>query len=121
MSDVNQAGRLEGHDIEEYNQIVDPWKVNLHQTETGRFDGRLEFVQFNGILLYREHWSRSILATGATPKGYFMLGGTLSPKNRTTWCDQVLDVYRPNVLKFRVIIVAKPKTIVNGPIILLGT
>jgi AraC family ethanolamine operon transcriptional activator len=91
MSEVNQAGRLEGHDIEEYNQIVDPWKVNLRQTETGRFHGRLEFVQLNGILVYREHWSRSILATGATPKGYFMFGGTLSPKKRTTWCDQVLD------------------------------
>jgi hypothetical protein len=35
MSSDNQAGRLEGHDIEEYNQIVDPWKVALHQTETG--------------------------------------------------------------------------------------
>ena len=91
MSSDNQAGRLEGHDIEEYNQIVDPWKVALRQTEAGRFDGRLEFVQFNDILVYREHWSRSILATGATPKGYFMLGGTLSPQKRTTWCRQVLD------------------------------
>lgn len=91
MSSDNQAGRLEGHDIEEYNQIVDPWKVALHQTETGQFGGRLEFVQLNGILVYREYWSRSILATGATPKGYFMLGGTLSPQKRTTWCRQVLD------------------------------
>lgn len=91
MSSDNQTGRLEGHDIEEYNQIVGPWEVALRQTETGRFDGRLEFVQLNGILVYREHWSRSILATGATPKGYFMLGGTLSPQKSTIWCRQVLD------------------------------
>ena len=77
--------------ISKNTQIVDPWKVNLRQTETGRFDGRLEFVKFGDILVYREHWSRSILATGATPKGYFTLAGSLSPEKRTTWCRQVLD------------------------------
>lgn len=50
-----------------------------------------------------------------------VLGAVAPLNNRVAGCDQVLDVYRPNVLKFRVIIVAKPKTIVNGLIILLGT
>ena len=88
MMSNNLAGLLEGHDIEEYNQIVDPWDVILHQTSPGRFHGRMEYLQVNGIMVYREHWSQSVLATGATPPGYFMFGNTLSSEKHTHWCGR---------------------------------
>jgi len=90
MVSSNIVGCLEGHDIEEYNQIVAPWDVNLCQTSSGQFHGRMEYLQVNGIIVYREHWSQSVLATGATPPGYFMFGNTLQPEKRTDWCGQVI-------------------------------
>ena len=51
----NIVGWLEGHDIEEYNQIVNPWDVILRQTSPGYFHGRMEYLQVNGIIVYREH------------------------------------------------------------------
>ena len=86
----NIVGRLEGYDIEEYNQIVNPWDVILRQTSPGQFHGRMEYLQVNGIIVYREHWSQSVLATGATPPGYFMFANTLLPEKRTDWCGQVV-------------------------------
>ena len=90
MVSSNIVGCLEGHDIEEYNQIVAPWDVILRQTSSGQFHGRMEYLQVNGIIVYREHWSQSVLATGATPPGYFMFGNTLQPEKRTDWCGQVI-------------------------------
>jgi AraC-like DNA-binding protein len=58
----------------------------LRQMSPGPFHGRIEYVELNGLLIYREHWTRRILATGATPEGYFVFGGSLSPRNSVDWC-----------------------------------
>jgi AraC family ethanolamine operon transcriptional activator len=36
---------------------------------------RIDFVELNGMLLNREHWSQSVSAIGATPAGYLALAG----------------------------------------------
>jgi len=97
MSRNDMAGRLEGHDIEEYTQIVNPWDVILRQTSAGRFHGRLDYVHVNGIVIYRECWSQRVLASGATPPDYFMFGATLVPEKHTDWCGQPLG---PEILAF---------------------
>jgi hypothetical protein len=57
----------------------------------------MDYVQINGILLYRDRWSRRILATGATPSGYFFFGGLKSPKLEASWCGTELS---PKCLAF---------------------
>jgi AraC-like DNA-binding protein len=57
----------------------------------------MDYVQINGILLYRDRWSRRILATGATPSGYFFFGGPTSPKLEASWCGTELS---PKCLAF---------------------
>jgi AraC family ethanolamine operon transcriptional activator len=86
MTPPGSAGRIETHDIEACQEIVDPWDVILRQQSPGSFHGRMDYVQVNGLLIYRENWSRSVLASGTTPAGYFMLGTTLIPEKSTSWC-----------------------------------
>jgi AraC-like DNA-binding protein len=80
------AGRIEAHDIEELQQVVEPWEVILRQISPGKLHARMDYVQVNGIVLYRERWSHRLLATGATPKGFFFFGGNASSKQRVGWC-----------------------------------
>lgn len=85
------AGRIEIRDIDEYQQFTPPWEVILRQMSPGQFSGRMEYVQVNGILLYREHWSHRVIATGATPAGFFTFGGPSSPRTRIDWCGSELS------------------------------
>ena len=91
MSPQGNAGRIVTHDIEECQEIVYPWDVILRQMSPGRFHGQMDYVQVNGLLIYRENWTRSVHASGTTPAGYFMLGTTLKPDNRTSWCGSDLS------------------------------
>ncbi|ESQ16350.1 MAG: hypothetical protein N838_26700 [Thiohalocapsa sp. PB-PSB1] len=77
MSTTASAGRISTHDLEEHCQVLEPWDLILRQMSPGRFDGKLNYVQINGMLLYREHWSQPVMATGGAPAGY-MLFGSLS-------------------------------------------
>ena len=73
MSGHIQTGNIETHDIEELNYSVDPWQLRMQQMSAGPFTARFDVFQINGILLTRERWSQSVIAKGATPKGYFVL------------------------------------------------
>ena len=86
MATQNSAGRIDSHDVEEHIQIVKPWEMILRQMSPGPFHGRIEYLQVNGMLVYREHWTRRILGNGATPEGYFMFGSSLAPANHIDWC-----------------------------------
>ena len=90
MSALASAGRIEAHDIDELQQVVQPWEVVLRQISPGRLHARMDYVQVNGIVLYRERWSRRILATGATPPGYFFVGGPALSKLAVGWCGTEL-------------------------------
>ena len=90
MTTRASAGRIEANDVEELQQIVQPWEVVLRQMSSGRLHARMDYVQINGIVLYREHWSRRILATGATPAGFFFFGGPTLPKQDVGWCGTEL-------------------------------
>lgn len=85
------AGRIETSDVEELQQVVRPWDVLLRQMSPGRLYTRMDYVQINGILLYREHWTRRILASGATPPGFFFFGGPISSELQTGWCGTNLS------------------------------
>ena len=80
------AGRIEANDIDELEQVVRPWDVILRQMSPGRLHACMDYITVNGIVLYREHWSRRIIATGATPPGFFVFAGPLSPKPDIGWC-----------------------------------
>lgn len=85
------VGRIDTRDIDEFQQFAAPWEVNLRQMSPGRFHGRTEYLQVNGILLYREHCSHRIMATGSTPAGFFLFGGPASPRTRVSWCGTELN------------------------------
>jgi hypothetical protein len=86
MTTRASAGRIETNDVEELQRVVQPWEVVLRQISSGRLHARMDYVQVNGIVLYREHWSRRILATGATPRGYFFFGAPTSSHGQVGWC-----------------------------------
>ena len=80
------AGRIETQDIDEHRQVLQPWDLILRQMSPGRFGGRMEYVQVNGILCYREHWTHRVIGTGQTPGGFFLFGGSSSPGTQIDWC-----------------------------------
>lgn len=85
MTPPGTAGRFDTHDVVEHNEADDLWENILQQMSPGSFHGQVEFVQLNGLLFYREQWNQRILATGTTPKGYFVFGGSLSEES-VDWC-----------------------------------
>lgn len=86
MSTLAATGFIETRDVDLLVQVVRPWDVILRQMAPGRLHSRLDYLQVNGILLYREHWSHRILATGATPAGYFFFGGPVADARAVGWC-----------------------------------
>ena len=60
---------IETQDIEEHRQVLLPWELNLRQISPGPFRACLEYVQANGLLFYREHYSHRVMGLGATPAG----------------------------------------------------
>jgi hypothetical protein len=86
MSPPGTAGRIESHDLIEHQEADDLWDVILRQLSPGPFHGQVEFVQFNGLIFYREQWNQRILATGETPAGYFMFGGAAPSAETVDWC-----------------------------------
>jgi AraC family ethanolamine operon transcriptional activator len=71
---------IDVHDIDELNYSVDPWQLNMRQMSPGKLHARINFVELNGMLLNREHWSQSVHAIGATPAGYLALAGPWAEK-----------------------------------------
>jgi AraC family ethanolamine operon transcriptional activator len=88
------AGRIDVDDVDELQQILQPWDVVLRQMSSGKLHARMDYVQINGIVLYREHWSHRILGTGVTPPGFFFIGGRTSSQSRACWCGIELGADR---------------------------
>jgi AraC-like DNA-binding protein len=88
------AGRFETHDIEQFNESVPPWDVVMRQVSLGPFHHQAEFLKVGGMLMYREHVTRRMLVTGATPAGFFVFGGPTSPKTDIKWCGDSLGTQR---------------------------
>jgi AraC family ethanolamine operon transcriptional activator len=86
MSTQNEAGTIESRDVDEFSELVSPWELRLSQLSPGPFYSRIEFVQINGIFVYRERLARRELGTGAAPTNYFTFGGALSARNPVEWC-----------------------------------
>jgi len=71
-----RSGRLETRDIEEQHQASSPLDVRHCQLTPGPFFGWTNFVQINGILFYRQGFSKRVAVDGATPPGFFVFGGS---------------------------------------------
>jgi AraC family ethanolamine operon transcriptional activator len=82
------VGRLESGDVDEHSRLVEPWEVKMRQISPGQFRGRIEYLQVNGILIYREHYTHRVMGAGATPSGYFMFGSPASPQDDIAWCGE---------------------------------
>ena len=80
------AGIIESYDVDEHMQASEPWEVIHRQMSPGKFHARMDFLQVNGIIMYRERWSHLTMVTGATPEGYFLFGGPSLPGNNIDWC-----------------------------------
>ncbi len=91
MSTEAGAGRIEGGDIEEYNQIATPWQVLLRQMSRGVFHAEADYLSVNGILLYREHFNREAMVSGAAPEGFFTIGGPMTSSTHIDWCGTELS------------------------------
>jgi hypothetical protein len=82
-----QIVELEGSDIEGYVELLNPWDASLRQISAGRFNWRMEAVQTSDIVIYRERWSRGVLATSSIPPGFFAFCSAMThvaPPARTT-------------------------------------
>lgn len=88
------AGIAETFDVEEQMQAAQPWEVIIRQMSPGKLHVWTEFLQVNGIILYREHWSNLAMITGATPEGYFVFGGPSVPEINVDWCGKELGKQR---------------------------
>jgi AraC family ethanolamine operon transcriptional activator len=86
MPNSASVGRIATDDIDEFRLLAPPWDVNHRQFSTGMFHSETEFLQVNGMILYRERYSKRIIVSGATPAGYFIFGGPCSAANRILWC-----------------------------------
>ena len=91
MSVIASAGRFETYDIEEQGQAARPWEIVHRQMSPGNFRASTEYVRFNGILCYRQHWARRTLVKGATPSGFLTLGCSYTPETHVQWCGLELD------------------------------
>lgn len=89
MTEQAFAGQIDAQDVDELQQVVQPFEVVLRQISPGQLHARMNYVLVNGIVLYRERWSHRILATGATPPGFFFFGGPTSSKH-VGWCGSEL-------------------------------
>lgn len=88
MSTTASAGRIATHDLDEHCQVLEPWELVLRQLSPGRFHGQLNYVQINGMLFYREHWSQRVMATGGVPAGYVLFGSPSAPGIEIDWCGK---------------------------------
>jgi len=88
MAPPGTAVRIETHDPIEFQEATAPWETTLRQMTQGSFHSQTEYVLVNDIVFYREHWNQRMIATGSTPEGYFVFGGSLSyPSGRPIdWC-----------------------------------
>jgi len=88
MSLPGIAVRIETHDPIEFQEATAPWDTTLLQIAPGAFHSQTEYVQVNDIVFYREHWNQRMIATGTTPEGYFVFGGSLSSPSgeAIAWC-----------------------------------
>ena len=83
------AGTIRATDIEELNAAVWPWDLNMTQLGRGQFNANLGFVQFRGMLLSHERWSKRLSAVGSPPYGYLALSGSCS--RPYVLCGQKID------------------------------
>ncbi len=95
------AGQQCTHSVEEQALSVEPWEISLRQISGGPFLGNMHIASLGDILLYRDCWSQRTLATGALPKGYFLLGTGVNTASGIQWCgsdtnDRLLAVAPPN-------------------------
>ena len=77
-------------DIEELEMSVDPWRFDMRQMSRGAMDARIQVGLVGDILATCEHWSKKIVAKGASPPGYLALAGTGS-RTSFKWCGHEID------------------------------
>jgi AraC family ethanolamine operon transcriptional activator len=82
------VGRVESGDVDEHSRLVEPWEVKMRQMSPGQFRGRIEYLQINGILLYREHYTQRVIGVGAAPNRYFVFGSPSCPQYDIAWCGE---------------------------------
>jgi len=84
------GGVIAARDIEELEGAVFPWQLDMRQVSKGTMDARIRFGEVGGILATREHWSRKVVAVGATPAGFLALAGSASEKS-FKYCGHEID------------------------------
>ena len=81
MSTESGPYRIDAHDVDELNDSVSPWDLDMRQVTPGQLRAQIDFIQLNGILLNHEHWSQSISAVGTTPANYLALAGCCTERS----------------------------------------
>jgi hypothetical protein len=87
----SRSGRIESFDVEEQSE-TSALHLYIEQLSPGPLHSSIEFVQTDGLLVYRQHLNRRIHASGASPDGYVMIGTTASRKSRVEWNGQALGI-----------------------------
>lgn len=85
MGNIGSTGIITTNDIDHCQEIVDPWKVELRQLSSGKFDSKVEYVMVDDIMFYREHWTQKILGRGHSPEGYYVISGPIDDNQTYNW------------------------------------
>jgi AraC family ethanolamine operon transcriptional activator len=91
-SDLN-AWSKSASDVDQLNEST-LFDVRFTQLSRGRLEERADYVEADGMVFYRQRWSRQMLAHGAVPAGYFMLGTSRSPARGSNWCGHQVGLSR---------------------------
>lgn len=96
------AGQVQARSTEEQAEVVAPWDICLRQTSPGAFEGSMQYASLGDILIYRDCWSQSGVASCALPEGYLAVATSARPvDSMVNWCgkrvnEQTLAVALPN-------------------------
>ncbi|MCP3870203.1 MAG: hypothetical protein GY703_19340 [Gammaproteobacteria bacterium] len=86
------AGHFETGDIEEQTQAARPWEVAHHQMSPGKFRVSTDYFCVNGVICYRQHWTKRTLVRGTSPNGFLMLGCSFAPETGFKWYGEHLNM-----------------------------
>ncbi|MDJ0933995.1 MAG: helix-turn-helix domain-containing protein [Kiloniellales bacterium] len=89
------VGSIESSDIEEYEEFMAPWDIELDQLSKGQFQAKIDYARLPGILVYEANWRQAVRTRGQSPENFAMFANSLSwQRSRNYWCGGAVGARR---------------------------
>lgn len=86
------------YSVEERSQSTS-LDVQLRQLTRGEFVGTNVACNLDNMLLYKDHWSQSLLANGVVPDDYILLGAPVGYSHPLEWCGVTMGKHHVALAK----------------------